>query len=338
MRDVFKSVRSRLASGVATAVLVLVSVGCASDEQVIQQAAGFHQQLEPAIVTSAADPELDDYVQQVGDRIVAAAKRMYENGELDDYEPEPWMFENVQFHLVASPQLNAFTTGGQHVYLYTRLLEEAGSEAGFAAVVGHEFGHIIGRHVHDGMNKQMGTMLAGLGIIGTTALLSDDDTRAENTAIASAAAGAGGMAAVTYFSRDNEREADALGYEFYIRAGYPPERFADFFKRLIAESGGGGGDLTGFFSTHPQLADRVEAAARRASRTPLSAVQKFDQPPIAGASRYAGLIERSRPLTARAAQEANRPGTALHQATAILAAFPSCLASDAADPPPPTDR
>ena len=311
------------------APMLALAAGCVSDQQVIAQAQQLHGQIEPTVIDRQS-PELAAYVQEVGDRIVAAAEEMYEEGKLPG--AEDWMFEDVRFHLVASPQLNAFTTGGKHIYLYTELFEKSQSEAAFAAVVGHEFGHIIGRHVQDSMNNQLLAGLASAGLVGGAALLSDEETRGRNTAIAGAAAGLGATAGITYFGREKEREADELGYEFYVRAGYPPEEFADFFKTLIAESGGAGpGGVQGFFSTHPNLQERVESAERRAEQTPPRVAQRYDQPPIAAGREFERLQGQSRPLTQAAARQAQQPGgEALREAMAILEAFPSCLAGEAA--------
>ena len=195
---------SRLLLGfLALAGLGTAGVGCATDQQVISQANNVHSQLEPTVVN---DPQLNAYVQQVGDRVVAAARQMHAEGGIKD--AEPWMFEDVQFHLVASPTLNAFTTGGQHVYLYSQLFEESETEDSFAAVVGHEFGHIIGRHVHESMNNQY----LALGAAGAAALagaaLAEDGKRTQTAATVGGLTLAGGQIVGLSFGRNNEREAD----------------------------------------------------------------------------------------------------------------------------------
>ena len=313
------------------ALALALLAGCVSDEQVISQANNLHGELEPAVVSQVQNRELAAYVQAVGDRIVEAAEQMHEAGELDGYDTEDWMFQDVQFHLVASPQLNAFTTGGKHVYLYSRLFERSDSEDAFAAVVGHEFGHIVGRHVQDSMNNQLTAGLVAAGLVGGTALLSPEEDRNRNTALAGAAAGGGAALGLSYFSRENERDADALGYRFYVRAGYEPGKFADFFEELIAESGGASGGLGDFFASHPNLQERVAAAKERAADTSPRAVEKYARPPIAGGREFARLHDLSQPLTARAAEQGDPGGTAttaFQRAQRILAAFPSCLAPD----------
>ena len=308
------------------------AVGCVSDQQVIAQAQDVHGQLEPTVVT---EPELANYVQAVGDRIVDAAEQMYEDGDLEGYNVEPWMFENIQFHLVASPVTNAFTTGGTHVYLYSKLFEAADTEDAFAGVVGHEFGHIVGRHVHESMRNQYYTLgaAAGAGLIG--AALAEDGKRAQTGATVGGLALAGGQVVGLQFGRDNERQADELGFEFYIRAGYDPEKFANFFAAMLEEQGDAGGGINGFLSSHPSLAERVKTAQERAADVDPSFVQRYEQPPIASPREFARLQDESQPLTqvaarAAAAQQAN----AFTEGLAILSAFPACVGGLSDDIPP----
>jgi predicted Zn-dependent protease len=299
--------------------------GCTSDQQVIAQANQMHTELEPSVVT---DPVLDGYVQEVGDRIVTAAREMHAQGQLEG--AEAWMFEDVQFHLVASPTLNAFTTGGKHVYLYTQLFEESQTEDAFAAVVGHEFGHIVGRHVQDSMNNQLLAGLAGLGLVGATAAISDEESRSQNTAIAGAAAGVGTTLGITYFGREKEREADDLGFEFYVRAGYDPQQFPRFFENMISQGyDQGAGGLAGYLSTHPQLRQRVQAAEQAAENVPPETIARYERPAVAEGQELDELKERSSELTQRAAQAAQAgQATSLTRALAILDAFPRCVAPD----------
>lgn len=343
------SVPGHLYRRLLTILLLLVpgigfAGGCASDQQVIAQADQMHAQIEPTVIT---DPELDAYVQQVGDRIVDAARELHAEGELGG--ADSWMFENVQFHLVASPTLNAFTTGGQHVYLYSQLFEESETEDAFAAVVGHEFGHIIGRHVQDSMNNQLIAGLAGLGLVGATAALSPDERREQNVAMAGAAAGVGSTLGITYFGREKEREADDLGFKFHVRAGYDPHEFPKFFENMIAQGHGGQGGLTGYLSTHPDLADRVEAAERAADRVPPETLERYSRPPVASGDELERLKQRSREFTqaaAKAQQAAQAAGEQTHltRALAILDAFPRCVETaeeqedreERGEPPPGT--
>src|SRR5262249_22577737 len=83
---------------------------CTTDRQVISQAADTNTHLEPAIMS---DAKLSRYLQQIGERIVAAARAedQAHQGPKSHFSEKDnsWMFENKEFHLVNSKTLNAFT-------------------------------------------------------------------------------------------------------------------------------------------------------------------------------------------------------------------------------------
>jgi predicted Zn-dependent protease len=151
-----------------SAVLTL-STGCASDRQVIEQAEGAHNELEPAVME---DPELRDYLQGMGQRIVDAAHALHDEHYGPDKhfdEDSQWMFSpDMKFHFVNSKTLNAFTTGGTHMYIYTELLQTCRTKDELAAVMAHEYGHVYGRHVQKGMDRQYWT-LGGAVLAGSSA-------------------------------------------------------------------------------------------------------------------------------------------------------------------------
>ncbi len=149
-------------------LLPLLAGGCANDRAVIGQANQFHQGLEPAVMN---DRVLSDYIQRVGDRIISAAQELDRQG----YNPgghkkedSKWMFTGMQFHFVNSQTLNAFTTGGNHMYIYTGLFQGCETEDELAAVMAHEYGHVYARHVAKGMTRQYAALAAAaaLGLAG----------------------------------------------------------------------------------------------------------------------------------------------------------------------------
>ena len=151
--------------------------GCATDQKVIAQANDVNGTLQPAFITQA---DVAGYVQKVGDRIVDAARVAAKDGYKDhDLDKSSWMFKDIQFHLVNSETLNAFTTGGEHVYLYSQLFQDVDSEDAFAAVVAHEFGHIYGRHVQSGMNRQLLTLAAAAGAGATAYALAPENSKTQ---------------------------------------------------------------------------------------------------------------------------------------------------------------
>jgi len=297
------------------AILPFLLVGCASDQAVRSQAEDMHRELEPAIL---ADPELMSYLESMGDRIVAAARQCSsakQGPKAHFKENNAWMFSTERFHVVGSDQLNAFTTGGSHMYIYTQLLASCQTEDELAAVMVHEFAHVYCRHVHKGMNRQYMT-LAGAAALGAAGYAAGGEKHGEEYMTYGLALGmiAGNFLALG-FTRDDEAEADRWGFEFYARAGWDPARFGDFFQSLIDQGYDSESDT---LSDHPTLRSRVQAAQAQAAKLPPQALQ-WRQEPVASKSRFAAMKARAAAFTKAA------DGAAKAKAQLLLRAVPSCL-------------
>ncbi|MBK7642928.1 MAG: M48 family metalloprotease [Planctomycetes bacterium] len=265
------------------------------------------------------DAELAQYLQSIGARVAAAAQELDKQHVGPDShfkEDNSWMFSTDEFHLVNSDQLNAFTTGGSHMYVYEQLMQTCRSEDELAAVVAHEFAHVYCRHVQKGMNRQMWSLggAAALGAVGYAA-----GGKEHGMEYATYGLGLGVVAGQFLgmgYTRDDEAEADKFGFQFYCRAGWDPARFGDFFQQLIDK----GYDKTPEWqSDHPTLSSRVQAARTRAEQLPADAAS-WRSPPIADAGKFAELKTRA----AQVAQTTKKD-TELGKAQLLLRSVPSCL-------------
>jgi predicted Zn-dependent protease len=276
------------------ALVLMFATGCATDRAVISQAAQMNTQLEPAIMK---DPMLAQYFQDVGDRIIHTAAELSKQG----YGPSShkngdnsWMFGGkMKFHVVNSKTVNAFTTGGEHMYIYDALFQMAKSEDELAAVMAHEFAHVYARHVAKGMNRQYGGIAAmvGLGALGYAA--GGKENGAQYAALGAGVGGAAAQFVNMGFTRGDEDEADKLGFNFYTRAGWQPDKFDDFFQAMIDA----GYDKTPqIVSDHPSLASRVEATKRRVAQLPASA-KEWQRPQVADPAKFKELQARARQLS-----------------------------------------
>jgi predicted Zn-dependent protease len=297
--------------GVSLAV-VFGSASCVSDRQVIAQANETHQVLAPAVMSNA---DIDRYLQSMGDRIIEAAKS-YDQQNQGGGESREWMFsKDMQFHLVNSDTLNAFTTGGEHMYVYSKLFETCRSEDELAAVMAHEYAHVYGRHVHKGIQRQY-LIVAGSTAVGIAAGQMADDNSSEIGALAGAGALMLGKFLSMGYTRSDEAEADDMGFDFYVRAGWDPDRFSDFFQQLIDQ----GMDTTPeMMSDHPSLASRVAAAKQKAARLSPDA-EKWRRPPVADVAAY----QEKKDLVAQVAAHSPKD-TDVAAAQTLLSAIPNCL-------------
>lgn len=307
---------------VALAVVILSMAvfagGCATDRQVISQARDVHSGLAPAVIN---DPQIANYMQSVGDRIIQAAQEYTrETGGSKPFQKagdSSWIFDGgLKFHLVNSKTLNAFTTGGEHMYVYNQLLQECDSEDALAAVMAHEFAHVYSRHVAKGINRQY----AGLGaaaVAGAAGYAVGGSARGQEYGGTFAGAALAASQFITAgFTRDDENEADKLGFSFYVRAGWDPAKFDDFFQHLIEK----GLDTTPeLLSDHPSLKNRVTATKERINRLPRNA-SEWRRPEIANANQFHQLQQRANE------DARNSPSDeTLAKAQTLLSAFPSCV-------------
>ena len=165
---------------------------------------------------------------------------------------------NLEYHVrvVDSPVVNAFAVAGGYIYLTRGILAQLNNEAELEGVMAHELGHIAARHTVSQQSKQqIGQLLLIGGMIAS-----------EKFAQYAQYALQGMQLLFLKFSRDDERQADALGVEYSSKLGYDAHKMADFFKVLqkmsLSESQGG---IPTFLSTHPDPGDRYNDVNKSAT-------------------------------------------------------------------------
>jgi predicted Zn-dependent protease len=191
-------------------------------------------------------PELAEYIEEVGQAMAAVA---------------PKRDLNYHFDIVEMDAPNAFALPGGHIYISRGLLVNSNSEAEVACVLGHEIGHVVGRHSaqRDVHSKAM-SLASVLGTVGAIMAGSGD-----GRTIASVQALTAGMSAA--YGRDQEREADEFGQDLAVVAGVDPMGLADFLRTLenVGRLENGYARGTGFFDSHPGTPERVAEATTRAT-------------------------------------------------------------------------
>lgn len=196
-----------------------IAIGLQSAPQMAQQHGGLYP-----------DQKLQSYIDMVGNKLVQSS--MAKN--------TPYQYE---FHLLADPNtINAFALPGGQIFITYALLSKLENEDQVAGVLGHEIGHVLGRHSaeriaeHDfwktvstgaSVGVDMGGVVNG---IGQNILLGN--------------------------GRDDELESDKLGVLFMINAGYNPEQMIGVMKILKAAAGPN--RTPEFQSTHPDPENRIE--------------------------------------------------------------------------------
>lgn len=211
------------------------ALGAKAYSPAVQQQGGFYR-----------DRELEAYVQDVGMRLARVSHR-----------PDL----RYRYRVLNSSVPNAFALPGGYIVINRGLLVGLSSEAEMAAVLGHETGHVTAKHSLAGYQRAMaanilvtGAVLATGGRAGVQELSGITASLLENG-----------------FSRDQEREADWLGIDYMVKAGYNPNGAVHLQEYFFRELEGGKNPLfvEGLFRTHPFSKERLEnARARIAERYP----------------------------------------------------------------------
>ena len=160
---------------------------------------------------------------------------------------------DVDIRVINLPLVNAITIPGDHVLIFSGMLEQAPSADAVAGVLGHELGHVENRDVIEGMIRR-----EGIGIV-VRALLGG----------ASSMDSMFGLKSVldTSFSQSVEARADDYSIDLMVRAHVSTKGTTEFFHRLAAYEAVFGRDL---FETHPLSAGREAkfAAVKDQGATP----------------------------------------------------------------------
>lgn len=153
--------------------------------------------------------------------------------------------------LIRSPQANAFCLPGGKIAVFTGILPYAKTEAGLAAVMGHEMAHAVARH---GSQRLLRTTMAQTILAGAQFSLSEMEPGQRQAVMAAIGAGAQ-YGVLLPFSREHELEADQMGLLYMARAGYDPREAITFWERM---GNAGGQQPPQFASTHPAHGTRIE--------------------------------------------------------------------------------
>lgn len=189
-------------------------------------------------------------VNSVGQKIAAAAELYLKAEGVEDYLKDyDW-----EYHLINSEQVNAWCMPGGKIAVYTGILPITKSEAGLAAVMGHEVSHALLNHGQRRMSQDQITQLAG--VAGSAAFKDPKNAQLFNQAF-----GLGTQLGVALpYGRKFENQADDLGVKLMAIAGYNPEAAVHLWERM---SQSGGAQPPEFLSTHPSNQSRINNISKQ---------------------------------------------------------------------------
>lgn len=226
---------SGCATSPVTGETILVGMSEAQEKQTDAQVAPhqFSQDLG-----AIQDEAVNGYVAGIGQRM----------GTLTHRPQMPYSYRVLNANYV-----NAYTFPGGAMGVTRGILADLDDEAQLAALLGHELGHVNARHAaqRQGQNLVAQAALAGLNVAAQSS---------DWGGLMSMGGQIGASALLAGYSREHEREADALGQEYLVKAGYPATGMVRLHQLLVAEEKSAPSLLQTMFSTHPMSSERMQAA------------------------------------------------------------------------------
>ena len=204
-------------------------------------------------------------------------------------DADPWhvyVFRDAKFK-------NAAATRGNHVFIWSAMLDATHTEAELAAVLAHEISHVLARHTDPDPNEELkklligvGSMAAGIAVAHATGSYSMAGDLGNITSSVTQELGSGVL--VYPYSRDREFEADQIGMFMMADAKFDPRAAIDFWERAETDPSFSNG--LAFFSTHPPAGERLErlkallpaALARYRGEVPPGPIEPPGAPKVTG--------------------------------------------------------
>lgn len=184
------------------------------------------------------DPEVKGYIQSIVDRLSKT------------FPPQPFPFvANVLLH----NSMNAFAVPGGYVFVHTGLIMQLEHESELAGVLAHELAHVTQRHIATRMERAQTVTAASIVGALAAALLGGG----QGSGAMMAGSMAAGQAAMLNYSRMDESEADQMGLQYLVAAGYRPQGLQGAFEKIRRKQWTAGIDIPEYLSTHPDVGGRI---------------------------------------------------------------------------------
>lgn len=213
-----------------------VQISNLSDRDEVRLGQQINDELLKKELKAYKDPVLNAYVDEIGQRLVRNSQR----------SKLPFKFQ-----VVDDKQINAYATAGGFVYVTTGLLRSADNEAEAAGVIGHEIGHVEGKHLITQMSRQAFQE----GLMTAAGL---DRSKAIQIGVE--------LAVRRPRSRENEFDADQRGLRIMSTTGYASTGMVSFMEKLQKIRS----NVPTILSTHPNSGDRVVALKKNMQSYPVN--------------------------------------------------------------------
>jgi predicted Zn-dependent protease len=205
------------------------------------------------------DAEVNDYLNELGNRLVTSTRDVR---------------QDFVFFAVPDSQINAFALPGGFVGVNTGLILLAQNESQLASVLAHEISHVTQHHVTRMLANQQNVLMTTIAGLALAILAAKVGGSSSGQATSAAIAGTQALTIQQQinFTRENEYEADRVGFSRLVAAGFDPNAMAAFFDRLQRASRFVEGNAPSYLRSHPITYERVAEAKARAQDLPYKQV------------------------------------------------------------------
>ena len=197
------------------------------------------------------DPELSDYLNQLGGRLVANSS-------------EPG--QPFEFFAINDNAINAFALPGGFVGVNTGLIQLAQTESELASVFSHEISHVTQHHYARMVSGTRYDSLAALATLAVAILAARNSPQAASAGIVGAQAGS--IQHQLNFTRQNEQEADRIGLGLLEKSGFDTRAMPAFFERMQKATQLVEGNTPSYLRTHPVTHERIAEVENRVEHIP----------------------------------------------------------------------
>jgi len=236
------------------------------------------------------DPEMEEYLNTLGEKLVAS-----------NSDPT----RAFQFFGVNDPTINAFALPGGFIGVHTGLISAARSESELAGVLAHEIAHVSQNHIARMVDSQKSNALVTLAALAVAILAARSNSQVSQAAIVGAQAYS--VQNQLDFTRENEREADRIGFQTLEGAGYAPSGMATFFERLQSQGRLYENNAPAYLRTHPLTYERIADMQNRVAEMPYKQHQDSVEFALVRGKVKAGEGEAKEAVRRYAAAAKDRP-------------------------------
>lgn len=199
------------------------------------------------------DPEIASYLSNLGHKLI-----------VNSNEASPG--QSLEFFAVENPSINAFALPGGFMGFNSGLIIAAQSESELAAVMSHEIAHVTQKHLARMIASQKYDMIKHLAALAVAIIAARSNPQASQAILVASQASM--IQSKLDFTRNHEKEADRIGLNILLDAGFDPQGMTTFFERLQKSGRFHENGAPSYLRTHPITYERIADIQNRISEMP----------------------------------------------------------------------